>query len=88
MLNIVGSVIQVGKFIWEVCGLIQRTSDENYNEDLSGTKRDRTISHRNKIIIKNNENTTINIDNSQTINIHVNNIDDIKLIIEKLDSEK
>ena len=73
MLSLASSVITIGTFIINSIQHIIKKTNEEYNKDLRGTKKDKKVHHRYKITVKNNENSDIYVDNSSTIHIHVHN---------------
>ena len=84
VLSVVSSAITIGTFVYNVIKTINKKSEEEYSKDLHGTKRDKKLHNRNKITVKNNQNSNIYIDNSPTIHIHVHNKGDIRKILESL----
>ena len=86
VIGVASSAITIGAFVYNAIKSINKKAEEEYNRDLRGTKRDRKVHNRNKISIKNNENSDIYIDNSSTVHIHVHNKDDIRKILEGLNS--
>ena len=84
VLSVVSSAITIGAFVCNAIKSINKKTEEEYNKDLRGTKRDKRVHNRNKITVKNNENSEIYIDNSTTIHIHVHNDGDIRKILESL----
>ena len=83
VLNVVSSAITMGAFVGNAIKSISKKTEE-YNKDLRGIKRDKKVHNRNKITVKNNEKSDINIDNSCTIHIHVHNDGDGRKILESL----
>ena len=84
VLSVISSAITIGSFVYSAIKAINKKAEEEYNKDLHGTKRDKKLHNRNKISVKNNENSNIYIDNSSTVHIHVHNEGDVRKNLEVL----